>query len=600
MQTAEKVLNIISDRGKNKLPLERVYRMLFNKDLFLIAYHNIYANTGALTKGVNDDTVDGMSLKKIDDIIDKLQTETYRWTPVRRVYIPKKNGKMRPLGMPSWSDKLLQEVIRLILDAYYDPQFSDKSHGFRLNRGCQSALEAIHTKDGWKSVKWFVEGDISDCFGSIDHDILIQIMRQKILDNRFLRLIRNLLKSGYMEDWKYHTTMSGAPQGGILSPLLSNIYMDCLDQYIETTLMPKFTVGVRRAENKEYVSVKNQIRKYQRQRAWSMVKVIRKKFQVLPSKDPNDPQFKRLYYVRYADDWLIGISGSKEDAIMVKDQISDFLGNNLKLCLSEEKTLITHARNEKARFLGYDIHVLHCDAKHDHRGQRNINGSIGLSIPEEKIKSKAKEYMSNGRAIHRKERTINEDYDIISQYQSEFRGFVQYYLLAYNAHRLAELKRTMELSLAYTLANKHKTTVNKVFAKYSKYRETKDGKYKVLMVTVEREGKKPLEAYFGGIRLGYKDGIRIEDASLVGNIFLKRSQLVMRLLNDTCELCGSNGKIEIHHIRKLKDLVQNDGRKEKPEWMKRMIAMNRKTLAVCNECHLLVHSGKYHGKKIAD
>jgi hypothetical protein len=242
---------------------------------------------------------------------------------------------------------------------------------------------------------------------------------------------------------------------------------------------------------------------------------------------------------------------------------------------------------------------LHCNAKHDDRGQRSINGVIGLSIPDEKIMSKAKEYMSKGRATHRKERTINEDFDIISQYQSEFRGFVQYYLLAYNAHKLAKLKWTMELSLAYTLANKHKTTVNKIFAKYGKYRKTKDGEYKVLQVIVDREGKKPLEAYFGGIRLGYHNDVRIEDAPLVGNIFLKRSQLVERLLNDTCELCGSKGDIEIHHIRKLKDLAKN-GRKDKPEWMKRMIAMSRKTLAVCDQCHHLIHSSKYQGKKIAD
>jgi hypothetical protein len=207
----------------------------------------------------------------------------------------------------------------------------------------------------------------------------------------------------------------------------------------------------------------------------------------------------------------------------VKELIREFLSKNLRLALSEEKTLITHAKTEKARFLGYDIHVLHCNAKHDDRGQRSINGVIGLSIPDEKIMSKAKEYMSKGRATHRKERTINEDFDIISQYQSEFRGFVQYYLLAYNAHKLAKLKRTMELSLAYTLANKHKTTVNKIFAKYGKYRKTKDGEYKVLQVIVDREGKKPLEAYFGGIRLGYHNDVRIEDAPLVGNIFLKRT-----------------------------------------------------------------------------
>jgi group II intron reverse transcriptase/maturase len=221
MQKAEIVLNVVSDRGKQNLPLERIYRMLFIKELYLMAYHNIYANKGATTKGVTDETVDGMSEDKIDAIIEYVRKEAYHWTPVKRVYIRKNkiNTKKRPLGLPIWSDKLLQEVIRIILSAYYDPQFSDKSHGFREGRGCETALEAIRAKDGWKSIKWFIEGDISDCFGSIDHDILLHIIAEKINDNRFLRLISNFLKSGYMEDWKFNKTMSGCPQGGILSPL---------------------------------------------------------------------------------------------------------------------------------------------------------------------------------------------------------------------------------------------------------------------------------------------------------------------------------------------------------------------------------------------
>ncbi|OJE49914.1 maturase [Bacillus proteolyticus] len=595
MRTTEAVLNIISERGKKGLPIERIYRLLYNRELYLMAYQNIYSNNGSMTKGITEETVDGMSMKKIDDIIEKVKRESYRWTPVRRTYIPKKNGKMRPLGMPSWSDKLLQEVMRIIMNAYYDPQFSDKSHGFRENRGCQTALEAIRYRDGWKSVKWFVEGDISDCFGSINHEIIIRIMSEKIHDSRFLRLIKHLLVSGYMEDWKYSQTLSGCPQGGILSPLLSNIYMNKLDQYVEKTLIHLYTSGIRRTENKEYRAILKQIDKYKRHGNWQKVKELRKIAQQMPSKNPTDPKFKRLYYVRYADDWLIGLSGSKQDAEEVKAKIKTFLKTELNLNLSPEKTLITHAREEKARFLGYDIHVLHCNTQHDRRGQRIINGVIGLRVPEDKMKAKMNEYMAKGQPIHRKERTTNSDYDIVSQFQAEFRGFAQYYLLAYNAHQLHNVKRVMERSLARTLANKHKTTINKVFKKYKKVLKTKDGEYKVLHVAIERENKKPLATYFGGMKLAYN-----KTATIIENpvkIFNTRTQLIDRLRNNTCELCGARGNIEMHHVKKLKNL-RNNSRKEKPEWIKRMVAMNRKTLAVCEECHDKIHAGKYNGMKI--
>ena len=399
-----------------------------------------------------------------------------------------------------------------------------------------------------------------------------------------------------MEDWKYNRTMSGCPQGGILSPLLSNVYMDKLDQYVERTIIPQYTLGKKRAENKEYKTIANLTRKYKRHKDWAKVKETRKQLQIMPSKDTNDPKFKRLYYTRYADDVLIGISGSRADAEAVKLEVKDFLGNNLKLKLNEEKTLITHAKMQKARFLGYDIHVLHCDTKHDYRGQRIINGAIGLSVPNDKLKEKMAEYMRSGKPIHRKERTVNSDYDIIAQYQAEFRGFAQYYLLAYNAHRLSLLKRTMELSLAKTLASKYKTTINKIFKKYGIRRKTKDGEYKVLQVEIKREGKKPLIAYFGGIKLAYqKNAAIITDKPT--KVYTIRSELISRLLNNKCELCGAETKIEMHHVRKLKDLYK-DGKKEKPEWMKRMIAIKRKTLAVCKSCHDNIHHGLYNRKKL--
>jgi group II intron reverse transcriptase/maturase len=254
MQTAEALLEIIHERGKRGLPLERLYRHLFNPELYLRAYGKIYRNDGAMTPGVDAETVDGMSLKKIQAIIEALRYERYRWTPVRRIYIDKKNSsKKRPLGLPTWSDKLLQEVIRSLLEAYYEPQFSDRSHGFRPGRGCHTALREV--ANTWTGTNWFIEGDISDCFGSLDHEVMVTTLAEKIHDNRFLRLVRNMLTAGYLEDWVYNATLSGAPQGGVASPVLSNIYLHRLDAFVETVLIPEYTRKARRARNPAYLEV---------------------------------------------------------------------------------------------------------------------------------------------------------------------------------------------------------------------------------------------------------------------------------------------------------------------------------------------------------
>ena len=215
MQNAETVLGVLRERGRKGLPLDELYRQLFNPQLYLLAYGRIYSNDGAMTPGVTQETVDGMSWGKIGRIIDAVRHERYRFSPARRVWIPKKNGKLRPLGMPTWPDKLLGEVVRLLLEAYYEPQFSARSHGFRPGRGCHTALGEVART--WTGTTWFVEGDVADCFGSLDHEIMIKILAEKIRDNRFLRLMRNMLRAGYLEDWRWNATLSGAPQGGLCS-----------------------------------------------------------------------------------------------------------------------------------------------------------------------------------------------------------------------------------------------------------------------------------------------------------------------------------------------------------------------------------------------
>lgn len=266
MQNAETVLDVLRDRGRRGLPLERLYRQLFNPHLYLLAYGRIYANHGAMTPGPCRETADGMSQAKVGHIIDALRHERFRFQPARRVYIPKPNGKKRPLGLPSWSDKLVGEVIRLLLEAYYEPTFSGRSHGFRLGRGCHTALSEVAVN--WTGTTWFIEGDISDCFGSLDHEVLLTGMAEKIHDNRFLRLIEQMLKAGYLEDWEFNATLSGAPQGGVTSPILSNIYLDRLDRFVETTLIPEYTRGTARKKNPGYREIENEIKKIRQRNAY--------------------------------------------------------------------------------------------------------------------------------------------------------------------------------------------------------------------------------------------------------------------------------------------------------------------------------------------
>jgi group II intron reverse transcriptase/maturase len=352
LRNAETILEIIRERGKRGLPLKEAYRLLYQPSLYLQAYGRIYRNEGAMTKGSTAETVDGMSLSKIETIIDLIRHERYRWTPVRRVYIEKKNStKKRALGMPGWSDKLLQEVLRLILEAFYEPQFSPTSHGFRPDRGCHTALTEIHQK--WNGTTWLVEGDISRCFDSLDHTILMSILAEKIQDNRFLRLLHGLLKAGYLENWKFNTTLSGVPQGGVVSPVLTNIYLDKLDKSIETILLPEYNQGDKRGRNQEYMRAIRLAWYHKSKGQTEEAQKLRQHARTMPSMDVTDPSYRRLRSIRYADDILLGFTGPLQEAKQIKEQLGAFLQEVLRLYLSETKTLITHARTQAARFLGY-------------------------------------------------------------------------------------------------------------------------------------------------------------------------------------------------------------------------------------------------------
>jgi group II intron reverse transcriptase/maturase len=587
MRNAETLLNIIRQRGLNRLPINDLYRQLYTPELYLIAYGRLYRNKGSLTPGIKPETVDGMSLQKINAVIELVRSERYRWTPVKRVYIPKKNGKTRPLGIPTWSDKLLQEVIRLLLEAYYEPTFSNSSHGFRPKRGCHTALATI--RKVWNETKWFIEGDIKGCFDNINHEILLKILSQDIHDNRLIRLLSNLLKTGYLENWNLHRTLSGTPQGAITSPILANIYLNRLDQFVERELIPQYTKGKVRGHNPAYDKLYYQLKCCRREGNIAEAKRLEKLRRKIPSHATDELNFRRLRYMRYADDFLLGFLGPKKEADEIKSKLQTFLKRELQLDLSEEKTLITHARTQKARFLGYDISTTFCDSKLTDN-ERSINGSIALRLPASFITDRCRPYLKNGKPAHRKGLTHVSDYVILCRYQAEYRGYVQYYQLAANLIWLSKLHRVMRKSLLKTLVHKHKSSVAKMAQKYSHTITTSYGPRKCLKVQILRGNKKPLIAWFGAIPLKSTLKVRIEDQQVRIPGF-SRSELEQRLLCDTCEVCGSNNEIEVHHIRKLSDINVKKGNVNS-EWLYLMKVRQRKTLVLCRKCHHNLHASK--------
>jgi len=595
------VLNSLEQHSNQKDYIyERIYRNLYNPEFFYAAYQKIYSKEGNMTKGSDNRTIDAMSLKRIDALIEQLKNESYQPAPARRQYIPKKNGKRRPLGIPSFDDKLVQEVVRMILNSIYDGYFEPSSHGFRPNCSCHTALTCIQKY--YSGVKWFIEGDIHAFFDEIDHETLVGILRERIKDEKFLRLIRKFLKAGYMEDWQFHRTYSGTPQGGVISPILANIYLDKLDKYMKQ-YAENFNAGKMRAIRPEYWRLSGKIRKRtlklkkttdaeKRREIISEIQTLQKQQLNMVRSEPMDAGYKRLRYERYADDFLIGVIGSKEDCWRIKQDVKVFLKRQLHLELSDEKTLITNAK-DPAKFLGYEISVRQsAPPSKDKNGkvQRNRNGTVVLKIPADTIKKMLLGYGAlklvahNGREIWKPQSRdyliSQEDVEILFRYNAEIRGLYNYYSLALNCGILNNFKYVMQYSMFKTLANKHKCSKKKIIMQMRMGKgygvKVKNAKGKERVILFYNEG-------FKRKKMSYEDC----DCLPRGVVYYSRTKLTDRLAACKCELCGKEGvPLEMHHVRKLKDL------KGKKHWEVIMIARKRKTIAVCEECHRKIHNGE--------
>jgi group II intron reverse transcriptase/maturase len=594
-------LSEISQQGKR---INGLFRLLENPILWHEAYANIYANKGVITPGVDNKTLDGFSEERVTSIVARLKNGTYRFQPVRRTYVPKKNGKKRPLGISSGDDKLIQEVVRILLERIYEPIFESSSHGFRPGRSPHTALERIGHE--WTAVKWLIDMDLRDYFTTIPHDLLMEMLRKKIVDERFLRLIQAMLDAGYLEDWTFHRTYSGVPQGSIVSPVLANIYLHEFDQ-VMNRMKEQFDQGKRRKGNKVYQryteairhlrkqaenlkgkeASKDQLRDIQR-----TIKVLQAQRRRLPSGDPFDETYKRLWYCRYADDYLIGIIGSYADAEQVSQKVKRYMEETLHLTIAEEKSHLRPSR-EGTIFLGYEVRtytgnrVVKVKRGKYHTTSKSVTEQIQLGLPKDRLpkfcESRRYGSYSEMEARHKAELLELSDAEIILAYNSELQGFANYYALALNAKReMSKLERLWRLSLFKTLAAKHKTSMTKT----AKRLKTNDG----YALTVQI---KDTVRHIKIFRL--KDlkpcSPKHSQVDLFPNTYiwtLSRTELIKRLNTHQCEYCGTRqGSVEVHHIRKLKDVAEG-----KALWQQMMAARRRKTLVLCTQCHHLLHKGE--------
>ena len=579
-----------------------LYRLMYKQDLYILAYERIKSHPGNMTPGTDDETLDGYSLAMIEELIQEMRAEKYRCKPVRTVYIPKSNGKMRKLGIPCTKDKIVQEVVRLILEAIYDSPhgsyFKAESHGFRRSKSCHSALKDIQAR--WSGVTWFLEGDIKACFDDIDHEILIGILRKKIKDERFLSIIRSFLKVGYQDlDEARKESLAGTPQGGIVSPILANIYLHELDVHVEQ-MQKELEKGELRRPNPEYRKVQKR-RQYLAKTGKIDTREYRElgvQMRKLPSLDPQDPNFARVKYCRYADDWLIGVTGPHQLAEEIKERVGQFLMSRLNLTLSVEKTRITQARTEEAEFLGYRIRLGRSDKEQKQTLSTNASGKnfkrrstgmqISLKAPMEKLIQRLHQKGfcdKRGRPIHKAAWLKQDEDQIISQYSAVNRGLQQYYRPTDNWAEMSRVQYVLKFSLAKTLAAKRQRPITQVL------------RGKDISIKVKRaKGREATITFYRNTDWSVRRGA-FTDSPEIDIVRMHVRLRTRSKLGWPCVICGETQGIAMHHVRYVRQGLTSKGLKG---FLRVMAALNRKQVPVCTSCHSKIHRGEYDGLSLRD
>lgn len=602
-------LKVIDSLNSDQTWVNRdLYRLMFREDLYVTAYERIKSNPGNMTPGVNGETLDGFSLETVQRIIKAMRDESFDFTPGRRVYIPKPNGKQRPLTIAPPKDKVVQEVIRMILSSIYDgtenPTFLDCSHGFRARRGCHTALKAVGV---WKNVAWFVEGDIKGCFDNVNHHDLISILTKRIADERFIGLIWKALRAGYFEFDVPRLSLSGTPQGSIVSPILANIYLHELDLFV-SSIKARHDRGDARRVNPEYRRLKAKAEYWAgvlktgdkdadaRIKVLETIEALQKAARKLPSMDVKDPNYTRVHYIRYADDWLMGVTGPKSLAEELREEVRVFLADTLKLELSLEKTHIRHARTEEALFLGTTIQGERGNPKvttHHRNGTtyraRATGWNIRLKVPAQRVFNRLVERgfcSHDGSPKHVNAWIAYDDAEILNRFNSVLWGVLNYYAFASNFSALARTQSILQISAAKTLAAKHRLgSVKSVFRSCGpslQRRITINGEVKTAALRLNRDWQAKTYRFMSGETTG--------EIHAFWQGKYTRSRLGM-----PCAVCGREDGVVMHHVRHVRTANQR-----LKGFHALMAQVNRKQVPVCKDHHEAIHNGSYDGISPAD
>lgn len=579
---------------------DRLYRLMFKEDLYIVAYEKIKSKPGNMTPGMDKTTLDQFSTNTVRNMIEKMKDESFSFRGARRVLIPKANGKTRALAVAPPTDKVVQEVMRMILEAIFEPTFSNNSHGFRAGRSCHTALRQI--RDTWSGVTWVIEGDIKGCFDNIQHELLINTLRTRIKDERFITLIRKALNAGYFDNGAFFSGSLGAPQGSIISPILANVFLHQLDLKAEE-LIKEHNAGEEdsKARNPVYrklVAKREHLQKKadtvqgdERNSLIEQIREIKKATLKLPPTLVSRNGFIRVKYVRYADDWVVGINGPRELAERLRAEIGDHL-RNLGLELSMDKTHIRHAKTEPAKFLGTSFRVGSTSPKimrikrHGKWFTKRVAGWTPLMYaPVTDIVAKL---CSKGFCSPQGEpTTINkwihlDDYQIVEQVGSVWRGICNYYSFVDSFSNLNRIQYILQHAAAKTLATKHRSTRSKIFTKHgAKLRvrvrnEAGEEVKQVAMPLVKSWASKPNRFMIGEVDTNFLErNLRLRTRSKLGS---------------PCVICDSNDRVAMHHVKHIRKLGS-----KLIGFTRIMAALNRKQIPVCHECHHRIHRGEYDG-----
>nr|AOC61484.1 putative reverse transcriptase and intron maturase [Rhexinema sarcinoideum] len=609
-QALERLEQIRKKNQKNPIWINQdLYRFFYKEEMYISAYENIKSNKGALTRGSTSETFNGLSIKKIQRMIEMMRLNKYEFQPTRKLYIPKPGKKtFKPLEIPNYNDKVIQEIIRMILEAIYEPRFSNRSHGFRPGKSCHTALREIKQK--FAGMKWLIKGDIKSAYDNVDHRILLNLLKQSINDERFILLIKRVLKAGYLKLGAPRSIISSIDtfQRSIISPILFNIYLSPLDEFIEMLKKKYEKIEKKRQTTKEYnsnaISIARQKKKIdncndlktRKELVTTLNKLKTERVKIKAYKD--DSILIRIQYVRYADDWVVGITGPKSTAESIRQEIAQFLKEKLNFDLNLEKTKITYLKKNMGFFLGYQLRmktkIKYTKIKNKagiYFKKKSTGHFINLDAPILKLIARLclKGFCNGeGKPTSKRSWTTLDDKEIIRMYNKILNGLASYYSGADNQRKLIRIQYILQHSCACTLAQRHKSTVKKIYGKHGRemqikhYVETKNGPVEKIISLNLRKFSKLTKRWLTKAK-SFNDPFK--------TYAYRRTKSKVQ---DFCCICGCETNVEMHHVKHLKGSIHTK------RFNQILEIINRKQIPVCKDCHTSIHSGKYDKMKLSD